>query len=130
MPFKKGDRANPAGRPKGTKDKRTELRELLKPHAPALVKKAVQLALDGDTTALRLCVDRIIPPIKSYEAPVKLEGFDGTLSEQGQSILRAMGNGKLASSQTASLLQALAAQTRIVEAEELEKRVKALEETR
>lgn len=128
MPFKTGQSGNPTGKPKGAKDKRTELRELLKPHAPELVEKVVQMAKDGDTAALRICIDRLIPPIKAAEEPVRLEGFDGTLSEQGQSILRAMGEGKLASSQAATLLQALAAQTRIIEAEELERRVRALEQ--
>ena len=46
--FKKGQSGNPAGKPKGAKDKRTELRELLKPHAEKLVKKAVDMALAGD----------------------------------------------------------------------------------
>ena len=67
MSFKKGQSGNPSGRPKGVKDKRTELRELLEPHAEALVKKAVDLALMGDTSALRLCLERIIPAVKSIE---------------------------------------------------------------
>ncbi|CAJ0691643.1 hypothetical protein KXR69_16090 [Ralstonia holmesii] len=52
MAFQKGQSGNPAGKPKGAKDKRTALRELLQPHAEQLVQKAVKLALDGDTTAL------------------------------------------------------------------------------
>lgn len=67
MSFKKGQSGNPSGRPKGTKDKRTELRELLRPHAPVLVEKAVEMALDGDTTALKICLDRIIPAMRSVE---------------------------------------------------------------
>lgn len=67
MSFQKGQSGNPEGRPKGTKDKRTELRELLQPHAPALVEKAVELALQGDTTALKMCLDRIIPVMRSVE---------------------------------------------------------------
>lgn len=67
MGFEKGQSGNPSGRPKGAKDKRTELRELLQPHAPALVEKAVQLALMGDTTALKMCLDRIIPAMRSVE---------------------------------------------------------------
>jgi hypothetical protein len=104
MPFKTGQSGNPAGKPKGTKDKRTELRELLKPHAPELVAKVVQMAKDGDAAALRICIDRLIPPIKAVEEPIELEGLDGTLSEQGQAILRAMGEGKLASSAQATSL--------------------------
>jgi len=61
MPYQKGHSGNPAGRPPGLPDKRTVLRELLAPHAEALVAKVVALALAGDTAALRICIDRLIP---------------------------------------------------------------------
>lgn len=67
MTFKAGQSGNPKGRPKGSKDKRTELRELLEPHAPELIQKAVDMALGGDVSALKMCLDRLIPPIKSLE---------------------------------------------------------------
>lgn len=67
MAFQEGQSGNPAGRPKGSKDKRTELRELLEPHAPALIEKAVSMALEGDTTAMKMCLDRILPAMKSVE---------------------------------------------------------------
>jgi hypothetical protein len=80
MRFQKGQSGNPAGKPKGARDKRTELRALLHPHAEALVNKAVDLALAGDTTALRICVDRIIPPVRSDA--VWLPGLEGSLANQ------------------------------------------------
>ena len=46
-----GSSGNPTGRPKGSYDKRAELRELLKPHADDSVEKAVDPALGGDTVA-------------------------------------------------------------------------------
>ena len=72
--FTKGQSGNPRGRPKGIKDRRVKYRELLEPHASELVKKAVELALAGDTTSLRLCLERIVPSIKSQDEPVKLSG--------------------------------------------------------
>ena len=59
--FEKGKSGNPAGRPKGIQDKRVEMRALLEPYAPSLIEKAVQLALEGDTTALKLCVEQDCP---------------------------------------------------------------------
>ena len=53
--FRRGKSGNPAGRPPGRPDKRVALRKLLEPHAPALVAKVAELALQGDTAALRLC---------------------------------------------------------------------------
>jgi len=65
MPFEKGQSGNPSGRPKGSKDNRTELRELLMPHAPELIEKLVAQALEGDMAAMKLCIDRLISPYKA-----------------------------------------------------------------
>jgi len=131
MKFKEGESGNPDGRPKGIKDKRVVLRELLEPHAEGLVQKTVELALSGDTTALRLCLERLIPPIKAREIEISIvDGLSGTLTEQGQIIIEAMGNGVLTPSDASTMLQALAAQARVIELDELEQRVKRLEARR
>jgi hypothetical protein len=39
----------------------------------ALTRKAVELALEGDTTALRLCLERIAPALKATSPPIKLD---------------------------------------------------------
>jgi hypothetical protein len=126
MRFQKGQSGNPAGKPKGAKDKRTELRALLQPHAEALIQKAVDLALAGDTTALRICVDRLIPPIRSDV--VTLPGLEGSLAEQGKAVLEALARGEITPDAAATILQAIVSQARVVEADELERRVAAIEQ--
>jgi hypothetical protein len=64
MTFQTGQSGNPNGRPKGIVDKRTELRGLLEPHAKEIVEKLIETAKAGDPTALRLCVERLIPRVK------------------------------------------------------------------
>jgi len=60
-PFEKGRSGNPAGRPRGCRNRSTEAaRLLLQGEAEALARKAVELALGGDPVALRLCLDRLI----------------------------------------------------------------------
>jgi hypothetical protein len=125
--FTPGQSGNPKGRKPGLTDKRHALKALLDPHADALVGKAVSLALEGDTAALRLCLERLMPPLRPKDEPVTLEQMDGTLAQQGQAILAAMGQGTLAPDQAARLLQALAAQARITEVDDLARRVAALE---
>lgn len=125
--FKKGQSGNPAGKPRGAKDRRTALRELLQPHASELVQKAVELALAGDTTALRICIDRIIPAIKAKDAPVSVSGLTGSLAEQGQAVLNALAAGSVTPDEANAVMAAIGAQVRIVEADELEKRIAALE---
>lgn len=62
-PFTKGRSGNPAGKPKGARHRATIAAEvLLDGEADALVRKAVELALGGDVVALKLCLDRILPP--------------------------------------------------------------------
>ena len=61
--FVKGQSGNPAGRMPGTRNHATVLAEQLFDGASgALANKAVQMALEGDAAALRLCIGRIIAP--------------------------------------------------------------------
>src|SRR5829696_2810004 len=60
-PFERG---NP-GRPKGARHKATLAAEaLLDGEAEGLTRKAVELALSGDTVALRMCLERVVPARK------------------------------------------------------------------
>ena len=62
-PFVKGRSGNPRGRPAGSRNKKTlAAAVLLEGESEALTRKAVELALEGDPTALRLCIERILPP--------------------------------------------------------------------
>ena len=127
--FKKGASGNAAGRPAGIEDRRMKYRKLLEPHAENLIQKAVDLALSGDATALRLCLERIVPAIKSRDETVALPlvGTAKSLTERGEAILAALGAGILSPSEAGGLIQALAAQSRITEIDELEKRIAQLE---
>jgi hypothetical protein len=127
MKFKKGTSGNPAGKPRGAKDKRTALRALLEPHAEVLVKKAVALALSGDVSALRICIDRIIAPVKARDMPVHMEALTGSLTEQAQKVTCALTGGTLTPDEASSVMQTLIAQARILEIDDLDRRLKALE---
>ena len=59
---------NPNGRPKGSMNKFTVLsRELMSIKGPEIVQKVVDMALEGDRTCLKMCMDRIIPTTKAVE---------------------------------------------------------------
>ena len=69
-PFVKGRSGNPTGRRYGSRNKNAlAAAVLLEGESEALTRKAVELALAGDPTALRLCIERIVPPCR--ERPVK-----------------------------------------------------------
>jgi hypothetical protein len=66
--FKGMKSLNPNGRPKGSVNKFTALsRELMSNKGPEIVQKVIDLALEGDRTCLKMCMDRIIPTTKAVE---------------------------------------------------------------
>ena len=69
--FPKGTSGNPSGRPPGSRNRATLLMEsLLEGEAEQLIQKVIELALAGDIAALRLCLERLIPPRK--DRPIHL----------------------------------------------------------
>jgi len=62
-PFAKGQSGNPGSRPRSSINRSTRAAQLLLDgEATALSRKAVELALAGDPTALLLCLDRTVAP--------------------------------------------------------------------
>jgi hypothetical protein len=64
-PFEKGRSGNPAGRRRGSRNKATlAAAALLAGESEALTRKAVEMALAGDPTAMRLCMERVLAPCR------------------------------------------------------------------
>ena len=64
-PFEKGRSGNPGGRRRGSRNKATlAAAALLAGESEALTRKAVEMALGGDPTAMRLCIERVLPPCR------------------------------------------------------------------
>lgn len=76
MTFQPGQSGNPKGRPRGIVDKRAELRGLLEEHAKDIINKLVERAKQGEPTALRLCLERLIPHARAG-SDINLELPDG-----------------------------------------------------
>ena len=127
--FKPGQSGNPAGRKKGVPDRRTQARELFMQQKDALIGKAIELALTGDATALRLCLDRIVPSLKPAATTVTLPGLPPALAGKGELVLTQLAAGAITPDEAATIMGAIAAQVRIVEVSQLEERVRVLEET-
>lgn len=128
--FKAGASGNPAGRPKGVKDRRVALRELLEPHAEKLVQKVVDLAMAGDVQAMRICIDRIIPPIREDRMSIKLPviaDVAGCAAAQAK-IMEAVAEGELLPGEGEALAGLVDHQRRALETHDLAKRLEAIEQ--
>ena len=59
---------NPGGRKRGSVNKYTELsRKLMSEKGPEIVAKVIELAMEGDKTCLKMCMDRILPATKAID---------------------------------------------------------------
>jgi hypothetical protein len=72
-------------------------------------------------------LDKILPNLRPVDMPVQIPVCK-TIANQGTAIIKAMSIGQITPSEATSLMQALSSHVKIVEAEELNERVKALEE--
>lgn len=130
-PFPKGVSGNPAGKPKGVRNRATLAAEaLLDGEAEALTRKAVELALAGDGLALRLCLDRILPPRKdrpvTFALPPLVVAADA--AQAMAAIAAAVAAGRLTPSEAAELGKMIDSFVRALEVTELEARITALEQ--
>ncbi len=121
------------GRPKGARNKTTlAIEGLLQGQSEALTQKAIDMALEGDTTALRLCLERIAPARK--DAPVSFDlpaiGNAHDASEAAQAVLQAVSEGQVTPLEGASLMGLVEQYRRVLETTELERRITALEATK
>jgi hypothetical protein len=128
--FSKGVSGNPAGRPPGSRNKSTLLwEEMLDGQAPALLQKVIDLALKGDPTALRLCLERISPPRKERLIDLSLpritEGRHASAALT--SILSAAAEGRITPGEAETLARTVEIHTRIIETEDLARRLDGLE---
>ena len=131
-PFEKGQSGNPAGRPPGMGKRATQAMQLLLDgEAQALTRKAVELALDGNTTALRMCLDRIGPPRRQRTVPIKLPPMRDAADLAGTmtAIIAAAGEGAISPDEGGRLARLVDIFLRAVETRDFERRLQLLENT-
>lgn len=129
-PFEKGQSGNPAGRPKGSRNATTvALENLLDGQAEALTNKAVEMALAGDMAALRLCMDRILPPRKDRPVTFDLPSINsaGDAAAVTSAVLSAVANGEITPVDAGEIGKLVEAYVKAFETAELAERLERLE---
>jgi hypothetical protein len=129
--FVKGVSGNPSGRPPGSRNQSTLLMEsMLEGQAEQLTQKAIDLALDGDITALRLCLERLIPPRKGRPIRLSLPPIESVqqIAAAMATVANAIGDGEITPNEGEVLAKILVAQKDVVLTADLERRMEALEQ--
>lgn len=83
---------------------------MLAPHAPELAQKAVSLAMEGDTVALRLCMERVLPQLRPTSSiPNTVIGHqEMSLGQKANAIVDSVLQGKLETKAANGMLASIA----------------------
>ena len=115
------------GRPFGARNKATlAALALLEGEAEALTRRCVELALAGDTTALRLCLERLLPKSRAVRLQLPLRTLSD-LDVASDVVSGALADGTVVLDEVAVLTGLIEARRRLIETTELERRLENLE---
>jgi hypothetical protein len=131
MTFKPGQSGNPNGRPKGARSRATVAAEqLLDGEADALTRKEIEMAKGGDTTALRLCIERILPARKYRPVAFDMPHIETVADsvKAAAAIASAVADGDVTPMEAAELSKVVDGYTRAVETADLAARLDRLEQ--
>ena len=118
MRFQPGQSGNPAGRPPGSLNKKTlAVEALLAERAEEIVTNLMDRAMEGHGTAMRLCLDRLVPTGRNrpvaIELPVVKTPEDAELALTV--VLDEFAAGKLTISELSALITAIDRMLRLAE---------------
>ena len=126
--FKPGKSGNPGGRPKGIPNPSTRLRHAIEKDIPEIIKAMVDAAMGGDVSAASLLLSRVLPPLRPEAQTATLPETGTTLADRADAIASAAMAGELPTSTAADLMSVLQGQARIKEIDDIEQRLRAIEE--
>ena len=121
-PFQPGNTYG-KGRPAGSRNKATiALQALLEGEAEGIMRKAVEMALQGDTTALRLCIDRLIPPVRDKPVNLSLPKAETArdVTKAVGTVLEALEQGDITPSEAQAVVSRLETHRKTIETADLD----------
>ena len=125
--FSKGNN----GRPKGARNLKTlAIESLLEGQAEALTQTAISKALEGDSIALRLCMDRIMPAPKDKRIKVQLPSISAPrdLLKAAREVMISVQSGELTPLEGEKVMVLLERCQKLFVSVDLEERIEALEQ--
>lgn len=129
-PFTEGQSGNPAGRPRGSRNRSAlALEAIFEGEAEALSRKAIELALAGDGGAMKLCLDRLLSPRRDRSITFDLPTIETAddLPKATAALLRAVSAGEITPSEAADIGKAVSAHIDAITAADLSRRLAEIE---
>src|SRR5215211_7837673 len=118
------------GRPAGARNRATlAALVLLEGEAEALTRRCVELALAGDTVAMRLCLERLLPKTRSLRLQLPMRSL-ADLDAAAETVSEALAEGTIVLDEVATLTGLIEVRRRLLEATELERCLAVLEQAK
>ena len=129
-PFEKGRSGNPLGRRVGCRNRTTiAAAALLAGEAEALTRKAVELALVGDPTALRLCIERVLPQCRERAVKFALPPIESAadIAPAMKAVTSALAGDVITPAEAATIAAVVDTFVRAIETSDFDRRLKIME---
>jgi hypothetical protein len=129
-PFEKGRSGNPLGRGVGSRNRASLAAEaLLDGEADMLTRRAVELAIEGDPAALKLCLERILAPRRERAVRFALPPIEtaADIARGMGAITAAVAAGALTPGEAGALAQLVDTFIRAIDTSDFARRLQALE---
>ena len=120
-----------SGRPKGARNRKTvAIESLLEGQGEALTQTAISKALEGDSVALRLCLDRIMPTPKDKRIKVQLPSISSPhdLLKAARDVMISVQSGELTPLEGEKVMALLERFQKLFVSVDLVERIEALEQ--
>ncbi|WP_267427662.1 DUF5681 domain-containing protein [Methylobacterium sp. GC_Met_2] len=131
--FEPGQSGNPAGRPRGSRNRSTlALEAIFEGEAEALSRRAIEMALEGDGPAMKLCLDRLLSPRRDRSITFDLTVIEtaADLPRATAALLQAVSSGEITPSEAADIGKAVSAHIDAITAADLSRRLADIEDAR
>ena len=129
--FEKGQSGNPVGRRTGSRNKATlAAAALLAGESEALTRKAVELALVGDPTAMKLCIERILPPCRERSVKFELPPIESAadIAPAMKAVTSALAGGEITPGEASTIAAVVDTFVRAIETSDFDRRLQELED--
>jgi hypothetical protein len=130
MTFIPGQSGNPAGRPRGSRNKKTLVLEaLLDDESETLMRRVIGLAKMGDDVAMRLVFARMLPPRRDRPVPLELPRIESEADARRASgdVIAALGSGEITPQEAEQLLRVIAGAAMVMQSSGMSERMKWLQ---